>query len=124
MCSYFNICHYVNRTTTTSWIGDNKGNCADKVALKAACAVSSNETLRTNPFKIYPNPATTALNLEWFGTSEILEVTAIDAVGKKVNLAFNATDKSIDIRTLTSGAYQLEILTDDGKRLRAKMVKI
>jgi len=124
MCSYFNICQYVRSTKTIYNIGFNKGNCADKVTLKAACAVSSNESISTNRLTFYPNPAKTELNLEWNEFSKIKEVYAIDAVGKKVNLVFNATYNSIDIRPLTNGAYQLEILTDEGKIFRSRMVKI
>ncbi len=87
--------------------------------------------VETNPFvpnweynvSIYPNPATTTLNLTSTATSDF-ELAILDITGKVIK-----TDKmsdqrfTFDVSDLASGMYMLRLVSTDGASKVVKFVK-
>ena len=115
MCSYFNICQYVRSTTTNSNISNNKGNCADKVTLKAACAISSIGSLSTNRLMLYPNPGNHFTEVNIPSEIKVQEAALWDMLGRKQEIRIEmASDKiTFDTGNLQSGVYQIVLKTNN-----------
>jgi hypothetical protein len=62
--------------------------------------------------KLFPNPAKDILNIET--SLKIEKINVYDASGKVVKILQNI-GKSIDVSTLKTGVYHLEIFTDKGR---------
>ena len=87
--------------------------------------------VETNPFvqdweyeiSIYPNPATTVLNLASTGTSDF-ELSILDITGKiiKSEKMFEQTF-TFDVSDLASGMYMLRLVSQDGASKIVKFVK-
>ena len=97
------------------------------------CDDETSQTIQveTNPFvpdweyeiSIYPNPATTTLNLSSTGTSDF-ELSVLDITGKVIK-----TEKMLDqtftfdVSDLASGIYMLRLVSTDGASKVVKFVK-
>ena len=93
--------------------------------------ISQTIQVETNPFvteweyniSIYPNPATTTLNLSSTGTSDF-ELSILDITGKVIK-----TEKMLDqtftfdVSDLASGIYMLRLVSTDGASKVVKFVK-
>lgn len=79
------------------------------------------ENFLETTFIIYPNPATTILNIRMVANTNIEKVIIIDSAGKIV-LTQNNNSKSINIEKLTAGVYVVEVIID-GKEVRNKFIK-
>ena len=93
--------------------------------------ISQTIQVETNPFvpdweyeiSIYPNPATTTLNLSSTGTSDF-ELSILDITGKVIK-----TEKMLDqtftfdVSDLASGIYMLRLVSHDGASKIVKFVK-
>ena len=93
--------------------------------------ISQTIQVETNPFvpdweyeiSIYPNPATTTLNLSSTGTSDF-ELSVLDITGKVIK-----TEKMLDqtftfdVSDLASGIYMLRLVSTDGASKVVKFVK-
>ena len=87
--------------------------------------------VETNPFvqdweydiSIYPNPATTTLNLSSTGISDF-SVSILDMTGKIIKTG-RMSDQifMIDVSDLSSGMYMLRLISDDGANKIVKFVK-
>lgn len=77
-------------------------------------------------FSAYPNPATDVININWSKLSdEIADVTITDISGKKV---FSAevkmdTNAAINISTIQSGFYFLNIATESGSNTQKLLIQ-
>lgn len=77
-------------------------------------------------FSAYPNPATDVININWSKlTDEVATVTITDISGKKV---FSAemkmdTNAAINISTIQSGFYFLNIATESGSNTQKLMIQ-
>ena len=69
---------------------------------------------------IYPNPATTRINLDVPANIEILSVALYDILGK--NTGATLVNGSIDISNLSRGVYILNVKSDQGT-LTQKVIK-
>ena len=87
--------------------------------------------VETNPFvqdweydiSIYPNPATTTLNLSSTGISDF-EVSILDITGKVIKTEKMLTQNfTIDVSDLSSGMYMLCLVAPDGANKIVKFVK-
>jgi hypothetical protein len=70
--------------------------------------------------KLFPNPASDYVQLE--GEWHEATISFFDLAGKKLSAMHPSPNKPIDISSLPSGLYYLEIKTDAGD-LRLKLVK-
>lgn len=95
-------------TQTESNLYNHKFVCAGTVGLQNWAA--------DNELTIFPNPASSQVNIQSGNTSSrIKSVTAIDALGRKVlDLNANEPTLSVDISKLEIGFYYFNILTSDG----------
>jgi hypothetical protein len=69
---------------------------------------------------IYPNPATTVINVEVPGSIEINAVVLFDVLGKRMNTSL--VNGQINIAELSNGVYLMQIETNEGTITR-KMLK-
>jgi hypothetical protein len=89
-------------------------------------AVGVNEISDNLGISIYPNPASTVLNLKFTKefNQKIELIYLIDALGRKVIVTeFLNEDNTIDITDLNSGCYNL-IIESENKKLFKKIVKL
>jgi len=91
---------------------------ADKTVSAIFDATASvNETLE-NSFNMYPNPALSTLNIQT--AINIKSISIYDLLGKAV---LKTTQKNIDVTTLNTGVYFLNIETESRQRVLKKFVK-
>lgn len=84
-------------------------------------SVLANETFSIDQFKIYPNPATTVLNIENQDTIDIVKIKIINLLGETI-LTETSNFQTISIDNLTAGMYILEVATK-GKTTNYKFIK-
>ncbi|NEN23224.1 T9SS type A sorting domain-containing protein [Cryomorpha ignava] len=73
------------------------------------------------PFLIFPNPARNYIIVESPNTYNLLTYTIFDLNGKRVQQG-TMSGKSINISSLSSGAYLLQLIAD-GQRVEQKIIK-
>ena len=67
-----------------------------------------------NSFAIYPNPASSTLNIDLYGNS-VEELNILNITGQKVITKFNlANFIEIPVNHLESGFYMIQLITDSG----------
>ena len=97
------------------------GNYATVGILKVASSI--NESIITsNQFKLYPNPIK---DVAIINGSHIAKIQVIDNAGKVLmtRMMNNATNPSLTVSQLASGAYRLQVQTTDGKVTNINMIK-
>ncbi len=83
--------------------------------------LSSDKTLSAasvelNALKIYPNPAKDVIHIDFPVSEQEIQVNIFDITGKAVlRNTLNRNSKAVDVSTLTTGAYIIEIVTSKGK---------
>jgi glucose/arabinose dehydrogenase len=72
---------------------------------------------------IYPNPASSNLNLD-FGNNDVTQISIIDLKGNHLNTYENQNNKTMlfDVSLYSSGFYFLEITTAQGKKYYRKLM--
>jgi hypothetical protein len=121
------LASYPNFGTGTSakFIGirfDNYGSGfnIDDLTLEVSASSSS---FVTNSISVYPNPATTLVNLSNTENLIFENVTIVDVNGRIVKtVAINLTQTQINVSDLTSGIYFLNIETNEGSTVK-KFIK-
>lgn len=102
--------------STTNWTSiDATSNFVND---QAACALLSTETAYIEGFRLYPNPATSQINIHTTAASSII---MYDLLGKKIleeNLVSGIN--SIDIKGITSGIYLIKYVVNN----QSKTVKL
>jgi len=72
--------------------------------------------------KVYPNPATDVINLEYENDVNIKRIQLTDTAGKTIRL-FNVHSKVLDVQNVTSGTYFLNIRTTRGNLSRKIIIR-
>jgi hypothetical protein len=109
---------------TNSNDGDVSGNHGgwDFGVVKMASESSINENTKDYPLQIFPNPATSTLNIEC-PQSQILNVTLFNLMGEQVmQRNFAGTKESIEISSLPSGMYIVKVSGGDWE-VQRKVIK-
>ena len=75
-----------------------------------------------NDIKIYPNPSSTEINVELSSDIKILKWNIFDIPGSKILSGTIENINKIDISTLKSGLYYLEVIDDKGRSVVGKFV--
>lgn len=89
----------------------------------ATCSVASFVFLDKEQLKVYPNPATTSLNI-LFGSAEPYQINIIAADGKIIlNQKADGLRHDFDISTLNPGLYSVKV-ESSGKVFFAKFIKL
>lgn len=78
--------------------------------------------------KIFPNPTTDVLNIEWSEISDPLTLTLYDATGKQLlgqNTLGQTVTKTLDLTAYSAGSYLLHLSNPDGRTIKTfKILKI
>ena len=96
-----------NNAATTFGIDNYKVEASNNSVL----AVTELEVVNKDNISLYPNPVTDILNIK--STSKINNIEVYDMGGKKVNSGLN--NNTVDVRSLNTGSYIINIETKDGK---------
>jgi hypothetical protein len=73
------------------------------------------DSFNNSNFTYYPNPVKDVLNITYSAT--IQNVQVINLIGQQVrNQEFNATNGSVDLSNLPSGAYLVKVTTENGEK--------
>jgi len=85
--------------------------------------LSTNEQLATK-FNLYPNPATSVVNITNSENMQVQQVTIYDISGKQLNTQTfnNQTQIQLNVENLASGTYMLHVETNGGTAVK-KLVK-
>ncbi len=86
-------------------------------------ALSTSEQLATK-FNLYPNPATSVVNITNAENMQIQQITVYDVAGKQLSTQTynNETDIQLNVEHLASGTYLLHLQTNEGTAVK-KLVK-
>jgi hypothetical protein len=76
-------------------------------------ALKVNEILESANVSLFPNPAIDKIFID-FENSKNTTVDIYNMLGEKMEINYSVTDKSIDIASLSSGTYILNLRTDKG----------
>jgi len=95
-----------------------------KVGSEASMTVSSQEVIGSNDVRVFPNPATDALNVE-VNLDEVANVQIVDLTGKVVatQTVSNQGTATFNTANLSSGLYIVSIQTANGVVTEKVLVK-
>ena len=86
------------------------------------------DLLESFQIKVFPNPATNILNIEWSEISDPLTLTLYDVTGKQLlmqKIVDQAMSKTLDLTTYAAGGYLLSLSNPDDKTIKTfKILKI
>jgi len=88
-------------------------------------AALGNQLFTENSIILYPNPATNLVQVTLQNTAEIIEnITIYDILGKKISLFSNiaSNQSTIDVSTLSTGVYIVEIATENHLKQIKKLI--
>ena len=90
---------------------------------------TSLEKIETNPFVIYPNPATNVLTIENLKTNSLInQIILQNSIGENVKEFKNINQVSnqinLDISSLQSGLYLIKIINHIGTENIQKFIKL
>jgi len=71
----------------------------------------------TGDVTMYPNPATTALNVVFDGNADIKNIAVFNIIGKQVNMfkVGSSTSASLNVENLPSGIYFVRLMNGNGE---------
>jgi len=87
------------------------------------CATLGNENFAFNSIKIYPNPSKGIVNINFDENTEVKSLTIYSALGQKVFVLNEAilANAPIDISSLSTGIYFLELIDSDNNTILKKI---
>lgn len=89
------------------------------------CAtILATNSLEKSDFKMYPNPATSELNFDLNSTSDFFEYKMYTVLGTQIKSdIISENNNKIDVSSLESGVYLIEIKDQDNNRFVERFVK-
>lgn len=85
------------------------GNISKNITVSACAGL---EDVAVNPLTVYPNPATDKIYISGDG---IKKIVIIDLLGNEV-ATFNKVQSSYDVQSLSSGAYFVKVVSENGTK--------
>ncbi len=83
-------------------------------------------SFESNNVLIYPNPATSAIQISLQNTPETIDrISITDVLGKNIRTLKSTTSNqlTIDVSALSKGMYFVEIITQNGFKQTKKLIK-
>ena len=113
------IVNYSAGYHTAFLVGFGNLGCTDTVNFTLMvdnCSTGISQTSsRNSNFSIYPNPATTSLQVLLAGNSEGSAILITDIIGNTVKqLMINSKELAIEVADLAEGVYNVSIITNEG----------
>ncbi|WP_299209312.1 T9SS type A sorting domain-containing protein [uncultured Dokdonia sp.] len=84
------------------------------------------EAIATNDITVYPNPAINEITLGYSGNKQLQELVIVNISGQRVqqiDLSTFNQSQQIDIRTLSTGIYFIQIVSEDQTIVKKLIVK-
>jgi hypothetical protein len=101
----------------------NEDNCSDMSDVISVIDNSSVENADMYHVKLFPNPTSGMLNIQWGGNQSVSRLRIINSLGQIIETAnpVNSNQAQLNLNHLATGVYYVEILFDDNKRLVEKI---
>ena len=80
------------------------------------------QDLNNSTFSLYPNPATSQINLAWTNSNKEYQVEIFNLLGQKVMTSKALNNTSIDVSSLAVGTYFVR-LSNEGKTTTLRFIK-
>lgn len=110
------------------WGGDGSADNSNKFGIdnvvlptQSNPQVLSTENIAKQAFSIYPNPTTEFLNIKNLNGAYSYSIS--DVTGKQIQAQKNKTTNQINVQSLNSGLYLLQIIDENNSRSVSKFVK-
>lgn len=116
-----NYIHVAGATNAVSAISKFDNLSAKAVLTETLLGTSNFQALKSNVINVYPNPATTVLNISNENNLEITAMSVTDINGRVVRNQ-KGSDTQIDVQDLNAGVYFLTIESTEGMTTK-KFVK-
>ncbi|MGB1308976.1 MAG: zinc-dependent metalloprotease [Oceanihabitans sp.] len=99
----------------------NIGNIEDySVVFNPTMSINDN-TIDSSKIKIYPNPTNAILNIKNLSNAEIVNISIIDALGRKVNTHLNT--HRIPVNKLQNGLYFIQVEFRNSNTITKRFIK-
>lgn len=109
-CYAFFVRSWCSPTDVSPWMAIGSLGCSSNVYNYLATLSNERYSPNTNEFQIFPNPATT--NVQIKSTSKIRNIRIFDALGKLMVAQQNIDD--VNVENLEKGIYFIEASTENG----------
>ena len=84
--------------------------------------MTTNDVTLTNDIIMYPNPSNTTVNFS-FSNSKNLDVKLFDMLGRSVlKTTLSQANNTVNVSNLATGAYLVQIKTDNGKTTTKRLI--
>ena len=103
------------------WACGNNGSIYKTVSGGSTVSLEELETKKTD-YIIYPNPAKEVLNIEMLTNQKIIGISLYNVNGKLIK-KYNISEKSINIKDISTGLYYLNIETPEGSIAKKVIIK-
>jgi hypothetical protein len=121
-CDVYSICQYLASPNGTIEIHDNAPGCNSQEEVEAACLTSIRDNIAKEEITLFPNPATSFITINVTGGQPIAEAIIYNHLGQKALVAV-PVNNTVDVSTLKSGIYFIEVATKEWKG-RTKLIMI
>ena len=118
-CAINSICDALDNNLTNFYIQNNNNGCNSIPEVEAQCQLNISETDFSKNLSVFPNPVSSILNIK---TSENISFEKAKVYSTLGKLILETSEKQINLETLSSGIYFVEVFTDRGS-VTKKIVK-
>ncbi len=118
-CAVQPVCEQIGVDPSRVFIANNKPNCNSVSEIEAQCQLSITEADLSENLSLFPNPVSSILNIEISKTISFQKTIIYSTLGKRI---LETSEKQINLETLSSGIYFVEVVTDMGS-VTKKIVK-
>lgn len=119
ICAVPWVCNYMSNANVVKNINSNAVGCESVAVVNTACTALSTSDFDLNEISLYPNPTNFVFNLE-IPNEVVKQVEIYDLSGKKL---LKSNQHQIDVSSLATGIYMVQIQTESGKTGVSKLVK-
>jgi hypothetical protein len=118
-CAVQSLCDYLSDGTGSSSISSNNMGCNSDNQILSACISLGLDEFVTDGFTFYPNPAKDILYISSTTHKKVDRISIFSQLWQEVLKSDNSS--TIDISSLPSGMYLIEIQSD-GQKMRSKIM--